>query len=84
MKKEETTPANSNQQRSDAIISWLQDHKLISLNALAEQVGYSQSSLSRAVSGVYKKIPAEHLDAIENILKDYGFTPIANQTKKAR
>jgi hypothetical protein len=64
-----------NIERSKAITDWLEQHPLISRNALCTMVDYNVSSLLKVIKGTnhYVAIPPKHLDDIENILADYGF-----------
>ena len=74
--KEDAAPIlEDNLQRSRNIIAWLDLHPLIKLNALCTEVGYDTHSLYKVMRGTgsYTKIPAKLLDAIEKILKEYGY-----------
>lgn len=61
-----------NKQRSDFITTWLGSHPLISRNMLCQMTGYDVTSLHKAITGD-RSIPAKHIDAIENVLKNYGY-----------
>jgi hypothetical protein len=60
----------------------LSEHQLISRNALCSIVGYDTSNLNKAFNGS-RPIPAKYLDAFENELKKYGYTPpLQKQSEK--
>lgn len=63
-----------NKERSEAIVRWLQEHPLISRNALCTLVEYDVNNLQKAFTGA-RAIPAKYLEAFENELKRYGYTP---------
>lgn len=61
-----------NKHRSDRILEFLSTHPLISRNAFCTMAGYDVSNLHHAMEGE-RSIPAKHLDAMEEILAEYGF-----------
>lgn len=61
-------------ERGEAIVKWLKDHSLISINALCTRVDYDTSNFMKAFDGS-RAIPAKYLDAFEKELKQYGFVP---------
>lgn len=63
-----------NKDRGEAIITWLKEHSLISINALCTRIGYDTSNFMKAFDGG-RPIPAKYLDAYENELKPYGYNP---------
>lgn len=57
---------------STEIVRWLDEHPLISRNALCEQVGYDVTSLHKAIHGD-RNIPEKYHEAFRRALKPYGF-----------
>lgn len=60
--------------KSQEIVSFLQSHPLISINALEKMCNIPQSTIGKALSGA-REIPLIHIENLENILKPYGFKP---------
>jgi hypothetical protein len=61
-------------QRSDYLIDWINSHPLINVAMLCKLAGNADhGNMSNALSGTGRNISQKHIDAMERILKDYGF-----------
>lgn len=70
----------THKERSNRIVQWVREHPLININLLCQMAGSSDSSwFSRAINGKGRLIRRTHIDAIEEVLKAYGFEPIKSQ-----
>lgn len=58
---------------SNNIYDFLISHPLISISGLEKQIGCTKNTISKCVNGT-AKIPEKWVDAIENHLKEYGYS----------
>lgn len=64
------------EQRSAHLVNWVIAHPLINVHQLCKMAGSDQSgNMHRALSGE-RLVSRKYIDAMEKILKDYGFTPV--------
>ena len=67
------------EQRSQAVIVFLREHTLISVNKLCEMANYAnRATVAHMINKTrdYKTIPLIPLQKMEIILKSYGFNPL--------
>jgi hypothetical protein len=66
--------------RSNHIVQWINEHPLINVHMLAQLAGAPDSTnLGRAVNRNGRLVSKLYIDAVEEILKSYGFVPLKNQ-----
>lgn len=69
----------THKERSNHIVNWIKEHPLINIHMLCQMAGSPDSSFfSRAINGKGRLVSRVHIDAIEKVLKDYGFKPLKN------
>ncbi len=59
--------------KSEAIKQWLLKHDLLNIKGIERRCGIPETNLSIAINGS-RDIPAKHIPALVNLLKDYGYT----------